>query len=100
MGLIARVLDGGPESRRGTAGAARHAGSSRLVFLASCRRGGEVIPKSLQKSGYPADKLVSAQDRFQVFPFGEPSPRAFTFQSRWAGLLSHSGLERCSLPER
>ena len=70
MGRIARVLDGGPEARVGTAEAARHVGLSRLDGLASCRCGGEVIPKSLLKSGYPADKLLSAQDGFQVFSFG------------------------------
>ena len=65
MGLVARVVDGRPQARRGTAGAVRHVGLSRLASL------GEVIPKPLQKSGYPADKLVSAQDRFQVFSFGD-----------------------------
>ena len=72
MGLIARVLDGGPEALRGRAGAARHVGLSRLDGFARRRCGGEVIPKSLQESGYPADKLVAAQDGFQVFSFGEP----------------------------
>ena len=72
MGLIARMLDDRPEARRGTAEASRHVGLSCLVSLASCRCRGEFIPKSLQKSGYPADKLVSAQDGFQVFSFGEP----------------------------
>ena len=61
MSGIARLFHGGPEARRGTAGAMRHVGARGVEVLADCRSQSEATQELPQNSSYGLDEPIAVQ---------------------------------------